>query len=105
MDIPQEKLKDLAMAMLDCHKSDAVVGKYIFGVWKDEAHLKVWTNAENGEGEPCKILTGESEKMPQLPIDNKDKVIIAGICLAQKLDFSDLKLSFYLVVAPAKSSE
>lgn len=99
MSIPQEKLKDLAMIMLNYHKSNAIVGNFIFGVWKDEDQLKTWINLE-GKGDDCRILTGQSDKMTEFPIINKNEVVIIGICLAQRQDYSDLRLLFYVTMKP-----
>ena len=96
----EESLKALAMMMLNHHREDAIPGKIIIGVWRDNSHLNTWLNLASSKGDSSRIIVCDSKDLIRLEVENKDKVVILGIGLSQKKNYSDLKIIYYLTVMP-----
>jgi hypothetical protein len=71
-------------------------GETILGVWKNENHLQQWMEANpDVEVEDFRMLRVPSSLLPLEIKGSKEDVIIMGIAIGEKEDYSDIRVVHY----------
>ena len=82
------------LSYIASNSTGATNGKTILGIWDDQEHLNDWLEMKKDDVKGCKVITVPSRLLP-IEIDaNKDDVIIIGIAIGKKEDYSDVVLVY-----------
>lgn len=90
--------REIAMTILKDFKDDAHPGKIIIGIWKNKEDFDKWKSLKNDKGRSIRVAVLDSDLLPNIRLEGKESLVLVGLGLGIKTDFSDVML-FHLLAA------
>lgn len=97
-----EKYTKVLTGVIQGSNTKLETGETTLVIWNNEEHLSEWLTGTNDSTKEVRIVTVDSESLPQIKskeYDNKDVSMVA-LCFSNNDDYSDIDFVYYLTVKP-----